>query len=161
MKRLTALFFCFLLTGSSYALPENDPETTSLDQFISTWNRNEKINYVVAFRDINGDGKSEAIVYLRDRNWCGSGGCNTLIIKRNVNSWQLVSNIRISRPPIRVLDHVSHGWHSIGVWVRGGGIQNGYEAELDFNGKSYPTNPSTVQAKRKAETAIGEVVIPE
>lgn len=161
MKQLTALFFCFILIDSSYASSENDPDRASLDQFITTWNHNEQINYVAAFRDLDGDGKSEAIVYLRDRNWCGSGGCNTLILKHNADSWQVVSNIRISRPPIRMLDNVSHGWHSIGVWVVGGGIQNGYEAQLDFNGKSYPTNPSTVPVKRKSETAVGELVIPK
>jgi hypothetical protein len=65
----------------------------------------------------------------------------------------------ITNPPIRVLDQKLNGWHSLGVWVQGGGIQPGYEAELRFNGKSYPKNPSVPPARRADKNLAGEVVI--
>ena len=65
------------------------------------------IRYSDAFVDLNGDGKKEAIVYLLGRAWCGSGGCNTLILARDGASWKVVGHITITRPPIRVLSSTS------------------------------------------------------
>jgi len=98
--------------------------------------------YLDAFVDLNGDGKQEAIVFLTGDSWCGTGGCRTLVLARKGASWKVVTHITITRPPIRVLSSTSHGWHDISVWVQGGGIQPGYEAELRFDGKNYPGNPS-------------------
>jgi hypothetical protein len=52
-----------------------------------------------------------------------------------------------------------HGWHNLGVWVGGGGIQPGYEAELRFDGKKYPGNPSVPPARKTGKNASGTVVI--
>ncbi len=57
-----------------------------------------------------------------------------------------VTNISITRPPIRVLPTVTHGWHDLGVMVAGGGIIPGYEARLRFDGHSYPSNPTVPSA---------------
>lgn len=132
----------------------------SLKGFLRTLDDNKATRYIAAFRDLNGDGMPEAIVYLMGKSWCGSGGCNTLILERNGSSWRIVTNIRITRRPIRVLTKKSHGWCSLGVWVQGGGIQPGYEAELLFNGKSYPRNPSVPPARRLEGNPEGKVVIP-
>ena len=140
----------------------------SLKRFLQSWDtgttpKSEKIDkttrYITAFRDLNGDGIPEAIVYLMGREWCGSGGCTTLILTRDAGSWRIVTEITITQLPIRVLTNTSHGWRNIGVWVRGGGIQPGYEAELRFNGKSYPRNPSVPPARRLKGKPAGEVVI--
>ena len=130
----------------------------SLKRFLRTLDDSKSTRYIAAFRDINDDGTPEAIVYLMGK-WCGSGGCNTLILARHGTSWRIVTNITITRPPIRVLRASSNGWHSLGVWVQGGGIQPGYEAELRFDGKTYPRNPSVPPARRSGKPA-GEVVIP-
>jgi len=116
--------------------------------------------YLDAFVDLNGDGKQEAIVYLMGNSWCGTGGCRTLVLTRKGASWKVVTHITITRPPIRVLSSTSHGWHDISVWVQGGGIQPGYEAELRFDGKNYPGNPSVPPARRLSVKAAGQVVIP-
>ena len=70
----------------------------------------------------------------------------TLVLTPEGASYRVVTKIRITRPPIRVLATSSHGWHDIGVWVQGGGIQRGYEAKLQFDGKTYPSNPSSPPA---------------
>ena len=109
--------------------------------------------------DLNGDGIDEAIVYLTGNLWCGSGGCNTLILARDGAFWRTVTAMTITRPPIRVLANASSGWRKISVRVEGGGIQPGYEAELRFDGKTYPTNPSVAPARRLARNVPGQVVV--
>lgn len=116
--------------------------------------------YLAAFKDLNNDGVKEAVVYLSGDRWCGSGGCATLILQREGKSYRMVTKITITRPPIRVLDGAVNGWVNIGVWVQGGGIGSGYEAELRFDGKSYPTNPSLPPARRRTGNVHGQVLIP-
>ncbi len=161
---LAAIVFSALLMTTCVAKAQWRPSAApsaaeeSLKRFLQSWDNDKRTRYVAAFRDLNGDGIPEAIVYLLG-NWCGSGGCTTLILTRDAGSWRIVTRITIVQLPIRVLMNTSHGWRSIGVWVQGGGIQPGYEAELRFDGKSYPRNPSVPPARRLTGKAAGEVVI--
>jgi len=65
----------------------------------------------------------------------------------------------VVQQPIRVLDTKSSGWHDLGVWVQGGGIQPGYEARLLFNGKEYPSNPTVPPAQPLAKKVSGKIVV--
>lgn len=134
-------------------------EEPSLKRFLQTFDGGKRTRYVAAFRDLNGDGTPEAIVYLVSNEWCGSGGCNTLILMRDGDSWRIITNITIVQLPIRVLTKRSNGWLSIAVWVQGGGTQPGYEAEMAFDGKTYPRNPTVPSARRLKGKPAGEVVI--
>lgn len=131
----------------------------SLNGFLKTLDDDRTTRYALAFRDLNNDGIPEAIVYLVGKKWCGSGGCNTLVLAREGRSWRIVSNIRITRPPIYVLQNTANGWRSIAVWIQGGGIRAGYEAELRFDGKTYPKNPSAPPAQRLKGKPMGEEII--
>ena len=91
---------------------------------------------------LNDDGVKEVIVHVTCQSLCGTGGCPTLILVPLKSSFRIVSRIGITRPPIRVLESKSNGWHDITVWVQGGGIQPGYEADLPFDGESYAPNPT-------------------
>ncbi|MEE8177914.1 MAG: hypothetical protein V3T65_07975 [Acidobacteriota bacterium] len=115
------------------------------------------LRYFDAFVDLNGDGKLEAIVYLIGRDWCGSGGCPTLILEPEGSSYRVVTKMTITNPPIRVLSRSSHGWRNLAVQLSGGGGQ-AREAELRFDGKKYPGNPN--MAPTLEEQTPGEVVIP-
>jgi hypothetical protein len=53
----------------------------SLKAFLQTLDHDKQTRYIAAFRDLNDDGTPEAIVYLIGKRWCGSGGCNTLVLK--------------------------------------------------------------------------------
>ena len=75
-------------------------------------------------------------------------------------SYRVVTATAVTQLPIRVLAAETNGWHDIGVWVQGGGIQTGYEADLPFAGETYPTNPSTPPARRLEGKAAGEIVVP-
>jgi hypothetical protein len=138
----------------------------SLKRFLQNYLRkpvsgdDETARYSPAFVDLNGDGTQEVIVYVSGRRWCGTGGCVTLILSEQDSSYSVVTRITITRPPVRVLQDASKGWRSIAVWVQGGGIQPGYEAELRFNGKTYPSNPSVPPARRLPGKVAGEIVVP-
>jgi hypothetical protein len=162
---------CFLLVmggcamrASSQELPKPSAAAEeSLKRFIQKWGqeRNQEDNppYIAVFRDLNDDGQPEAIVYMTGDDWCGSGGCPTLVLTPAGSSWKLVSSLSVAHTPIRVLSNKFYGWHSLGVMVGGGGIINAYEAELRFNGKKYPYNPSMPPARRAKKGAAGDVVI--
>jgi len=117
--------------------------------------------YAAAFLDLKDDGKEQAIVYLIGPRWCGSGGCSCLILMPEGESYKVVTKTTITQLPIRVLATKTNGWHDLGVWVQGGGIQPGYEARLRFNGKKYPSNPSVPPAQRVQKGTAGKVVIPD
>jgi len=133
----------------------------SLQRFVREYVKDyEKgTRYFRAFVDLDGHGRNAVIVYLVGRDWCGTGGCPTLILAPEASSYRLVGEISITRPPIRVLGATSEGWRDLAVWVEGGGIHPGYEAELRFNGKRYPSNPSMPPARRLTGKVAGEVVI--
>jgi len=131
----------------------------SLRAFLQGFDSDLKDHFVAAVADLNGDGIPEVIVYLTSNDWCGSGGCTTLILVRDGDSWRLVGRIPITRPPIRLLRTKSNGWRNISVWVEGGGIRPGYEAELRFDGNAYPANPSMPPARPLKGKPEGEILI--
>lgn len=119
----------------------------------------DETNYQLALYDLNSDGYPEAIVFVTDSDWCGSGGCTTGIFKKKMGSWKMITKIPITRLPVRILSTKTNGWNDIGVWVQGGGVLKGYEALLPFNGKSYPGNPSVPPAKKLKDKAQGKIVL--
>lgn len=128
--------------------------------------RDKKLTrYRIALPDLNRDGHPEALVYAiasRDgdgqANFCGSGGCLLYVLFLTANGYRKVTAITITRPPIRVLRTMSHGWQDISVQVAGGGISPRYEARLRFNGRTYPSNPSMPPATRKNQPGGKEVI---
>ncbi len=84
-----------------------------------------------------------------------------LILAAKDSSYGVVTKVTITRPPIRVLTSTSNGWRDITVWVEGGGMEPGYEAELRFDGKTYPRNPSVPPARQLTRKVAGEIVVPE
>jgi hypothetical protein len=115
--------------------------------------------YEVGFSDLNGDGIKEAIVYLSGREWCGTAGCQTLVLTRSRDSYRLAGRILATRPPIRVLYRKEHGWRTLGAWVRGTGV-SAYEAAFPFDGKNYAISAAPGYASRLKSNGEGEIVIP-
>jgi hypothetical protein len=95
----------------------------------------ERFSY--AFIDLNSDGKDEAIVYLSGNGWCGTGGCQLYILTPDEAGYRFLARIPATRPPIRVLNKISHGWHGVSVLVRDDSTHM-YEGEYRFNGEKYP-----------------------
>jgi hypothetical protein len=160
-----------LLLGAPVAQSQEQPTRSSMREdalrkflreyleYEEVFERQQPTRYFSAFVDLNADGIDEAIVYLVGRGWCGSGGCRMLILTPEGDSYRILAKTTITHPPIRVLARVSHGWRSVSIWVRGGGILQGYEVELQFDGKTYESNPNL--APRLSEGVPGQVVIPD
>ncbi len=136
-------------------------ECPAVSAFVRDWFHGSAVvpgKYIIAFVDLSRHGGREALVYLTGQEWCGSGGCTLLVLAPDGPSYRVVTKVTICWPPIRALESRSFGWRDIGVGVRGGGVPRG-EAELRFDGRSYPTNPSTLPAARSARAPAGRTII--
>jgi hypothetical protein len=160
--------FCGLIVPEFFAQEARQSILTQKDhlkKFLQVYLKQPRLaddkttRYFYSFIDLNGDGKQEIVAYITGNSWCGTGGCTVLVLAPDDSSYRVVTRISIARLPIRFLATKSNGWHNLGVWVQGGGVQPGYEAELPFDGKSYPTNPSTFPARRLKSKTAGQVLL--
>ena len=116
------------------------------------------LKYALAWHDLDGDGADEAIVHLVTPYFCGTGGCNTLVLMSAGPMWRKVGEISVSRTPVSVLETSSNGWRDITVAVAGGGGPTG-NAVLKFDGTAYPSNPTVAPAE--LTDATGTELLPE
>lgn len=100
-----------------------------------------------------------ALVQFLGPEYCGSGGCNLLILRPEGETFTVLGDVTITRAPVRVLTSSTNGLPDIAVQVSGGGAA-AHEALLPFDGARYASNP-TVAPARRAEGAPGVVVIAE
>lgn len=118
----------------------------------------DPIMYALAWNDLDGDGKDEAIVYLGGPYFCGTGGCNLLVLAPAGPMWSKAGDVSVSRTPVAVLDTTSNGWKDLSVAIAGGGGPSG-TVILKFDGKAYPGNASV--APKAPADAKGAKVIAE
>ena len=164
--RLTALGICLSCAAYCYAGgPTNTQHRHSIEPVLKRYLSEHdaapgaSTRYISAFVDLNEDGNKEAIVYAISPTLCGTGGCPMLVLAPTDSTYRIVGVTTITQQPIRVLATKTKGWHDIGVWVEGGGIQPGYEARLRFNGRSYPSNPTVPPAQSLRTHVPGRTVI--
>lgn len=100
------------------------------------------VHYMYNKVDLNGDKKPEVIVYAYGPMLGGSGGDSGLILKEVSEGYQVISELSLVRTPIIISDNKTKGWNDIIMEVSGGGATP-EQAVLKFNGKKYPSNPST------------------
>jgi hypothetical protein len=122
--------------------------------------QNLPTQYAVAFIDLNADGQDEAVVYVQGRELCGSGGCRLFVLRADGNSYKVMSETTLVRPPIFVLPTRTRGWNDLAVWVRGGG-ERPHQAVLPFDGKGYADNPTVAPAHRARKAVDGKPVLSE
>ncbi|EGR0592835.1 COG3650 family protein [Vibrio cholerae] len=103
--------------------------------------------------DLNGDEQPELLVQL---DWCGTGGCTLLIFDQHNQQWRFNSRITLVQNPIRLGKQTHHGWQDLLFSISGGGAKPAIH-RLQYNGISYPTNPS-VAPEANAEQ-ISQVVL--
>ncbi len=117
--------------------------------------------YSAAFAELSGAKVPEVVVYVSGSAWCGSGGCSTLILRKESDSFKVITPTTVTRSPISVLQSTTNGWHVVSVWVQGGGIQPGYTALLPFDGKAYASNPTVPPARHSTGDRGGAILIPQ
>lgn len=115
--------------------PDGDGDPDNYDPSGASWT-----NYYYNRVDLDGDGRPEVLVYLFGSYMCGSGGCNTLIFRREGGGYRLVADIALTHNPVFVSERRTNGWNDLVVLVAGGGIRPGYYSVLRFDGRSYPDN---------------------
>lgn len=118
--------------------------------------------YALAWVDLNGDGRNEAVVRIMGQGVCGSGGCNMYVLSPWGRRWSLVGRMTVTQLPIRVLNSRSRGWRDLGVrqhlCCENDRIV-GYEAQLPFDGRIYPFNPSMPPSRRLRRAVPGRILI--
>jgi len=116
--------------------------------------------YFEAAVDLNGDGQKEIVVYAAGPMVCGTGGCPVYVFTPSAEGLRLVSSISVAQPPVRLSPRSTQGWRNLVVGVAGGGIPAG-NAELEFDGKGYASNPTVPPASPVASLDGTEILIPE
>jgi hypothetical protein len=167
--QLSICLFCALLSSVRSSGQKPQSLLGALDNSLVRFLQNELADpqlgadkttrYSSAIIKSDGVSKDEIVVYVSGRGWCGSGGCNLLILEPDGDSFKLIGKLTIVQLPIRVLRTKSHGHFDLSVIVAGGGIQPGYEAILKFDGVSYPSNPSVAPAEPLTRRVAGRVLV--
>lgn len=153
------------LRGVQYISAEKTPDAAlekAILQTIPDYNPESperEVRYFYNRVDLNADGKPEVIVFLLGSYICGTGGCDTLIFQTEGDGYRLVSDIPLSRSPILVSPNRTHGWNDLIMYVVGGGITRGYYVKLQFDGRTYPDNPTVLPKMKPGATLSGKAYI--
>ena len=103
--------------------------------------------------DLNGDGRPEVVAQVLGPMVCGTGGCPLLIFRESsAGGLQLISRMSLFKDPLIVTQRRHNGWLHLITRVRVD-AGHGYYADLPFDGRTYPANPSVAPALplRRAE----------
>ncbi|MGK0465754.1 hypothetical protein [Clostridium sp.] len=102
--------------------------------------------------DLNEDGNPEIFVYLVGPSVCGTGGCSAAILKKENEEYTLLSEFSLVNNPIIISNKKTNGYKDIVMYVSGGGIES-FFALMQYNGATYPRNPS-IQPKIEPGTNL-------
>ncbi|MCF6222614.1 MAG: hypothetical protein L3J34_02685 [Flavobacteriaceae bacterium] len=83
--------------------------------------------------DLNNDGKKEYLIGFKNSYFCGSGGCTYYLLQ---NNGAVITIFTVSDAPFISLILTTNGWRDLLV------NSNGSLRLLQFDGKTYPSNPS-------------------
>jgi hypothetical protein len=102
----------------------------------------------------------EEIVYISgpQGTWCGTGGCNMLILEPFESSFKVLGDVSIVQLPIRLLPSRKYRHPDIGVQVEWAAPPMDYEAVLSFNGTNYPVS-TVLPPARKVKGIEGKRII--
>lgn len=134
-------------------------ETPLARKAIKTLFEGDHVTYEAAFVDLDGDGKQDIVAYASGPEYCGSGGCSMGILRATGKGYDTIGRTTVTQLPIRLLSSRSHGLHDLGVAVSGGGA-SGHAVRLRFDGRRYPSNPTTLPDSATMSTEAGHVLIP-
>ena len=142
-------------TTTTAGLTEADATAAIRETLGGDWNA----RYFEARVDLNGDGRDEFVALVAGPMLCGTGGCPVFVLTPQDTQYRVVSRLSVVQPPVRVSPRSSNGWRNLVVGIGGGGLPSG-NAELRYDGTSYPLNPTVAPAERTQDLAGTEILIP-
>jgi hypothetical protein len=151
----------YLLGGLLFvsATPALAGDVPSLEKAIKAWAEESTAPaYKHAFADLNDDGIDDAVVLITDNQYCGSGGCSFVIFQGVAGEFKVVSSSTITREPILLLPEKKKGWHTLSVFVAGGGAKPG-QVMMRFDGREYPSNPSMEPKAKESDLKGAKILI--
>jgi len=103
--------------------------------------------YVYGRLDLDGDGRDEVFVYLLGSIFCGTGGCNLLLLESAEEGYSLVNDFPISRLPVIVSEQRTEGWNDIFRPESGGGapptfVKHTFDGERYVERERMPAEPT-------------------
>ncbi len=78
------------------------------------------------------------VAWINGRAVCGSGGCSLFIWDTSDGRLRSLGRIAVTRMPVRLLEGRAEGRPVLAAWTQGGGILQGYERPIRFDGNKYP-----------------------
>ncbi len=115
-----------------------------------------KGRYVYARVDLNGDGQDEVLVYTLGSVFCGTGGCNLLLLAPAADGYTLVNEFPITQNPVVVSESRTAGWNDLYRLEAGGGAKATYVRHA-FDGKRYAEKERTPAAQApRGRTLFGD-----
>lgn len=130
----------------------NEKQAASIKDFLQKYLKNdlqfiepENRNFSFYAIDMNGDKKPEYFVSMKGSYFCGTGGCNFLLLS---NDFKLINNFTVMNEPIFRSSHKTKGWNDIilyGAYDKNGGVKSWVHLKYDAKRKKYPSNPSMVK----------------
>ncbi len=154
--RFLALIISFFLFEKLALVAPQPP--AALSSALIKFAKNEGASPIKHFRyvltDLNADNILDAVVLLGDSYWCGSGGCTMLVFKGQGRQLRFVSSTSLTDEPIIQTRVRQNGWSSLIVYSPRRG-----KVILNFNGKQYPENPSTLGLASDRELSQARILI--
>jgi hypothetical protein len=112
-------------------------------------------------RKISAPGKQPtlALVYLQGRDWCGSSGCELMIVDTSGSKPRTVAEANAWMPITS--DGWSNGYEIIGVWHHGGGAVKSYCDEFRFmpDGSEYVRETERERTLERRRCASSEALL--
>lgn len=106
----------------------------------------------IAWVDLNGDGREDALVSLTDNDWCGSGGCTILVFEamdeadaEEFGAYRPAAEISRMHGPVHVALAARGAWSDLIVEDATGVMRR-----LSFDGETYPLSPTAGSVLRGA-----------
>jgi hypothetical protein len=105
--------------------------------------------------DLNGDGRNELVAHVVGPILCGSGGCPLLIFSEpSPGTLTLITAMSLFKDPLIVTKWRHNGWRTLITRVRLDANRSDY-AELPYDGRTYPVNPSVAPARPLRHSGSG------
>lgn len=134
------------------AAPVHDPDDGIFMDSVSTWlNRigaPANSQYEFTRVDLDSDGRREGLILLQSphQKWCMEYGCTMYIFRAHDEGFSYLSEISPVRGPLIVTDRQTNGWRDIVAYVSGRESWQAKNVALQFDGRSYPSQPETLPA---------------